>query len=177
MNLPIKLPPLDKEIHLRVPKDFEINLTQVAATYNMKKSTFCRIILMRELNNYSRNRLFAWDFVNDPRRPHLFVLNNFDFRKWFEFGPEVEHIWFVTHQDMVLNMNEKEIASLAKKSLFTTDFSHKNKDNITTTELNNLCASVKKQLRLKNDVVVMMFEVKNWLCAGFSKSAQNPHIA
>ena len=62
---------------------------------------------------------------------------------------------------MVLNMNEKEIASLAKKSLFTTDFSPKNKDSISTAELNNLCASVKKQLRLKNDVVVMMFEVKN----------------
>ena len=62
---------------------------------------------------------------------------------------------------MVLTMNEKEIASLAKKSLFTTEFSHKNKDIITTTELNNLCASVKKQLRQKNDVVVMMFELKN----------------
>ena len=62
---------------------------------------------------------------------------------------------------MVPSMNEKEIASLAKKSLFTTDFSHRNKDSITTAELNNLCASVKKQLRLKNDVVVMMFEVKN----------------
>ena len=61
---------------------------------------------------------------------------------------------------MVLNMNEKEIASLAKKSLFTSEHTHKNKDNITTAELNNLCASVKKQLRLKNDVVVMMFEVK-----------------
>jgi hypothetical protein len=58
-------------------------------------------------------------------------------------------------------MNEKEIASLAKKSLFTTEFTPKNKDIITTTELNNLCASVKKQLRLKNDVVVMIFEVKN----------------
>ena len=62
---------------------------------------------------------------------------------------------------MVLNMNDKDIASLAKKSLLTTEFSHKNKDNITTTELNNLSASVKKQLRLKNDVVVMIFEVKN----------------
>jgi len=58
-------------------------------------------------------------------------------------------------------MNEKEIASLAKKSLFTTEFSQKNKDNITITELNNFCASVKKQLRLKNDVVVMIFEMKN----------------
>ena len=62
---------------------------------------------------------------------------------------------------MVLKMNEKEIASLGKKSLFTIEFSHRNKDNITTTELNNLCASVKKQLRLKNDVVVMIFEVAN----------------
>ena len=62
---------------------------------------------------------------------------------------------------MVLNMNEKEIASLAKKSLFTTELSPKNKDNITTTELSNFCALVKKQLRLKNDVVVMIFEVKN----------------
>ena len=62
---------------------------------------------------------------------------------------------------MVLTMNDKEITTLGKKSLITTDFSHKNKENITTTELNNLCAAVKKQLRLKNDVVVMMFEVKN----------------
>ena len=62
---------------------------------------------------------------------------------------------------MVLTMNDKEIAALGKKSLFTTEFSHRNKDSITTAELNNLCASVKKQLRLKNDVVVMMFEVKN----------------
>jgi hypothetical protein len=62
---------------------------------------------------------------------------------------------------MVLNMNDKEIAALGKKSLITTEFSHRNKDSITTAELNNLCASVKKQLRLKNDVVVMMFEVKN----------------
>jgi len=61
---------------------------------------------------------------------------------------------------MVLTMNDKEIAALGKKSLITTEFSHRNKDSITTAELNNLCASVKKQLRLKNDVVVMMFEVK-----------------
>ena len=58
-------------------------------------------------------------------------------------------------------MNEKEIASLRKKSVFSNLFSHRNKDNITTAELNDLCASVKKQLRLKNDVVVMMFKVKN----------------
>ena len=57
-------------------------------------------------------------------------------------------------------MNEKEIASLSKKSFLTNNFNHKNRGNITTNELNNICTSVKKQLRLKNDVVVMMFEVK-----------------
>ena len=177
MNEPIKLPPLDKELHLRIPKDFEMNLARVAATYNMRKSTFCRIILQRELQNYDRSRLFAWVFINDSRRPHFFVLQNLDFSKWFKFCFEVWHSWFFFHHGIVLNMNEKEIASLAKKSLFTTEFTPKNKDIITTTELNNFCASVKKQLRLKNDVVVMMFEVKNWPCAGFSKSAQDPHIS
>lgn len=59
MNEPIKLPPLDKELHLRIPKEFEMNLARVAATYNLKKSTFCRIILQRELSNYDRSRLFA----------------------------------------------------------------------------------------------------------------------
>jgi hypothetical protein len=57
-------------------------------------------------------------------------------------------------------MNDKEIAALGKKSLITTEFSHKNKDSITTAELSTLCASIKKQLRLKNNVVVMTFEVK-----------------
>ncbi len=177
MNQSSKLPPLERELHLRIPKEFEVDLARVAATYNLKKSTFCRMILQRELSNYDRSRLFAWVFINDSRWPQLFVLQHLDFSKWFEFYSEVWRIWFFIHNGMVLNMNEKEIASLGKKSLFTTEFSHKNKDNVTTTELNNLCASVKKQLRLKNDVVVMMFEVKNWLCAGFSKSAQNPHIS
>jgi hypothetical protein len=57
-------------------------------------------------------------------------------------------------------MCEIDIASLSEKSVFANFFSHRNKDDITTTELNNLCASVKKQLRLKNDVVVMIIEVK-----------------
>ncbi len=56
---PTHLQPCDTELHLRVPKEFEMNLARVAATYNMRKSTFCRIILMRELNNYTKNRLFA----------------------------------------------------------------------------------------------------------------------
>ncbi len=55
----LKLPNLDKELHLRIPKDFELNLSRVAANYNMKKSTFCRVLLMRELHNYDRSRLFT----------------------------------------------------------------------------------------------------------------------
>jgi hypothetical protein len=57
-------------------------------------------------------------------------------------------------------MTEKEIEVLKTKSLCTSELSHKNKDNITTAELNNFCASVKKQLRLKKEVIVMILEVK-----------------
>jgi hypothetical protein len=59
MNQPSKLPPLEKELHLRIPREFEVDLARVAATYNLKKSTFCRMILQRELSNYDRSRLFA----------------------------------------------------------------------------------------------------------------------
>jgi hypothetical protein len=57
MNTP-KLPNLDKELHLRIPRDFEMNLARVAANYNLKKSTFCRVVLVRELNNYDKSKLF-----------------------------------------------------------------------------------------------------------------------
>ena len=50
---------VDDDNGFLIPKDFEMNLAQVAATYNMRKSTFCRIILQRELSNYDRSRLFA----------------------------------------------------------------------------------------------------------------------
>ena len=59
MNSTVVLPNLDKEIHLRVPKEFEMTLARVAANYNLKKSTFCRMILMREIKNYDKSRLFA----------------------------------------------------------------------------------------------------------------------
>lgn len=59
MNQPSKLPLLEKELHLRIPKEFEADLAKVAGAYNMKKSTICRIILMRELKNYSGDRLFT----------------------------------------------------------------------------------------------------------------------
>ena len=61
-------------------------------------------------------------------------------------------------------MTEKELEAIKKKSLYSEEFSHEYKDNISTSKLNNLCLSVKKQLRVKNDVVVMVFfEVKESL--------------
>jgi len=60
MNPTPPLPNCDKELHLRIPKEFQDNLQRVATSYNLKKSTFVRMILMRELNNYDKSRLFAW---------------------------------------------------------------------------------------------------------------------
>ena len=60
MNPLPPLPNCDKELHLRIPKEFQDNLQRVATSYNLKKSTFVRMILMRELNNYDKSRLFAW---------------------------------------------------------------------------------------------------------------------
>ena len=60
MNPTPPLPNCDKELHLRIPKEFQDNLQRVASSYNLKKSTFVRMILMRELNNYDKSRLFAW---------------------------------------------------------------------------------------------------------------------
>jgi len=59
MNPTPPLPNCDKELHLRIPKEFQDNLQRVASSYNLKKSTFVRMILMRELNNYDKSRLFA----------------------------------------------------------------------------------------------------------------------
>ena len=59
MNPTPTLPNCDKELHLRIPKDFQENLQRVATSYNLKKSTFARMLLIRELHNYDKNRLFA----------------------------------------------------------------------------------------------------------------------
>jgi hypothetical protein len=59
MNPTPPLPNCDKELHLRIPNELQDNLQRVANSYNLKKSTFVRMILMRELNNYDKSRLFA----------------------------------------------------------------------------------------------------------------------
>ena len=55
----IKLPKCDTELHLRIPKEFDINLARVACSYNLKKSTFAKILLIRELQNYENSGLFV----------------------------------------------------------------------------------------------------------------------
>jgi hypothetical protein len=59
MNSTPTLPNLEKELHLRIPQDFQENLQRVANSYNLKKSTFARMLLIRELKNYDKSRLFA----------------------------------------------------------------------------------------------------------------------
>jgi len=59
MNPIPTLPNCDKELHLRIPKEFEMHLARVACAYNLKKSTFARMLLIRELHNYDKSRLFA----------------------------------------------------------------------------------------------------------------------
>jgi hypothetical protein len=50
---------LEKEIHIRIPQELEHRLTEIAASYNLKKSAFARIILHRHLNDYVRNRMWG----------------------------------------------------------------------------------------------------------------------
>jgi len=50
---------LEKGIHIRIPEELEQRLTNIAASYNLKKSTLGRIILYRHLNDYVRNRMWV----------------------------------------------------------------------------------------------------------------------
>lgn len=51
---------LDADLHLRISKTLEQSLTEVADSYNLKKATLGRMIIQRHLNDYRKNRLFAW---------------------------------------------------------------------------------------------------------------------
>jgi len=59
MNSTPKLPLCKTEIHLRISTELKENLQRVANSYNLKNSTFARMILMRELHNYDKNRFFT----------------------------------------------------------------------------------------------------------------------
>ncbi len=50
---------LSTNLHLRISPGMREKITEIANSYGMKNSTLSRIILMRHLNEYSKNRLFA----------------------------------------------------------------------------------------------------------------------
>ena len=49
---------LENDLHLRISDDLERSLTEIASSYNLKKSTLARIIVQQNLQNYTKNRLW-----------------------------------------------------------------------------------------------------------------------
>jgi hypothetical protein len=49
---------LENDLHLRISKDLERSLTEIASSYNLKKSTLARIIVQQNLKNYIKNQLW-----------------------------------------------------------------------------------------------------------------------
>jgi hypothetical protein len=48
MNPIPKLPILDKQLDLRIPKEFQTKPNRIGASYNVKKSTLLRMIVLRD---------------------------------------------------------------------------------------------------------------------------------
>jgi predicted transcriptional regulator len=42
---------LENDLHLRISDDLERSLTEIASSYNLKKSTLARIIVQQNLKN------------------------------------------------------------------------------------------------------------------------------
>ena len=49
---------LSKDVHMRVSESLKQLIHEIAVQNHMKPSSLCRVILARELPNYTRNRLF-----------------------------------------------------------------------------------------------------------------------
>jgi hypothetical protein len=49
---------LTKDVHMRVSKKLQDLIHQIAEQNHMKPSSLCRVIIARELPNYTRNRFF-----------------------------------------------------------------------------------------------------------------------
>jgi chorismate mutase len=49
---------LTKDVHMRVSKQLQELIHEIAVQNHMKPSSLCRVILARELPNYIRNRFF-----------------------------------------------------------------------------------------------------------------------
>jgi hypothetical protein len=52
-------PRLTRDIHLRIDENLERLIAEVAAQNCIPQSTLCRIVLMRTLPQYTRNRFFG----------------------------------------------------------------------------------------------------------------------
>ena len=52
-------PLLNKDLHLRLDESFQNQLVQIATENNLKPSTFARIVLQRNVPQYTRNRFFS----------------------------------------------------------------------------------------------------------------------
>jgi hypothetical protein len=55
-NTPKQL--LENDLHMRISDELERSLTEIASSYNLKKSTLARIIVQQNLQNYTKNRLW-----------------------------------------------------------------------------------------------------------------------
>lgn len=50
---------LNADLHMRISDALEQSLTEIAASYHLKKATLARMILQRHLNEYRKNWLFS----------------------------------------------------------------------------------------------------------------------
>jgi hypothetical protein len=55
-NTPKQL--LENDLHMRISDELERSLTEIASSYNLKKSTLARIIVQQNLQNYTKNQLW-----------------------------------------------------------------------------------------------------------------------
>lgn len=53
-----QVPQLTKDIHIRISEQLAKQLSQIAAHNHLKASTFARLVLMREIDTYIRNRIW-----------------------------------------------------------------------------------------------------------------------
>ncbi len=49
---------LTKDLHVRISEQLEKQITQIAEHNHLKASTFARLVLMREVDHYIRNRIW-----------------------------------------------------------------------------------------------------------------------
>ena len=57
----LKLAELEEDVleKTKILNELQEKLTRIANSYNLKKGTVARMLLIRELHNYDKNRLFA----------------------------------------------------------------------------------------------------------------------